>query len=130
MIDGDDIFRFCEGCLAVVALIVAFRLGRLGGSAIRNEVCGSVNGSGKSAVVSVGGFGGAGTTVFFGLFGILTRSAGDTFERIDDTQLVSLLKRLCFIFLSPSVFRLASFAYRLINYSVVFSFGIFGLSLA
>ena len=55
------------------------RFGRLGGSAIIIEVCGSIIGSLKLVVVSDGGIGGAGKTTF-GLVGILTSSALDALE--------------------------------------------------
>ena len=51
--------------------------------------------------VSIDGWGGARTMVFLGLVGIRTRSALDTLEWIDETQLMSSVIPLCLIFLLP-----------------------------
>ena len=45
-----------------------------------------------------------GTMDFLGLVGISTRSALDTLEWMDETQLMTTCFLLCLIFLFPSVF--------------------------
>ena len=44
------------------------------------------------------------TLIFFGIVGMRTPRAQDTFKRIDETQLESLVLRLCFIFCHPRSF--------------------------
>ena len=67
---------------------------------------------------------------FIGFVGVRTRNALDTFEWIEQTALISSATFLCFIFLLPSNFRLASLACWFIKSSVIFAYGVFGLLLA
>ena len=63
--DGDERLRFCEGCKASVAFVIAFHFGRVGGSANTIDVCGRTIGSATSVTISLGCRGGARTIVFF-----------------------------------------------------------------
>ena len=124
------IFFFGIGWKASFAFVAAFLFGLDGGSAITIDVSGSYFGDVNSVSFSDGFCGGAGTKVLFGFTGIRTRNALVTFEWMDETALKSSAILLCFIFILPSNFFLASFACWFIKSSVIFPDGTFGFLLA
>ena len=115
----------------LVVYIVACRLGRCCGSLIICSavvevdciiaVCGAIE-----EVDCDGWICGAGTFIVFGMFGMRTRRARESFEWTDETQLELSVILLCLILLPPSIFYLASPACLVTISSVVLTVGACG----